>query len=330
MAGEYQSKWTGAEIDDGITKANAALPKTGGVVTGQIDLRGTAASHPLKTRGIAGSDGNGTVNDLYLQYGANARVMLGNAGGYNISADGGSYSGKAARATADANGNNIANTYLTKTGTAAKAIADADGNNIAETYAKKTEIPEGAVVDSALSTTSANPVQNKVVNEALNKRVTLDTAQTITGVKTFNAPTNIANTEQTTVKFKTSNGGSVSFGKEAANSGTMMRLDQADGTCRLRFRGSNTAGAIVWEQPEQGANLYVDLGKDGVDKHRISFPSKAGTLALDAVATTSAKGLMSAADKIKLDDLATKVAALEQALANKQDKIETWGDLKDG
>lgn len=114
----------------------------------------------------------------------------------------------------------------------------------------------------------------------LSKYVTTDTAQTITGVKTFNAPANVAGTEQHTVKFKTSNGGAIIFGKEAANSGTMLRFDQVDGTTRLRFRGSDSAGAIVWEQPEQGAQLYVDLGKEGVDKRRITFPSSAGTLAL--------------------------------------------------
>ena len=114
----------------------------------------------------------------------------------------------------------------------------------------------------------------------LSNYVTKGTAQTITGVKTFNAPANVAGTEQHTVKFKTSNGGAILFGKEAANSGTMLRFDQVDGTTRLRFRGSATAGAIVWEQPEQGAQLYVDLGKEGVDKHRINFPSSGGTLAL--------------------------------------------------
>lgn len=96
----------------------------------------------------------------------------------------------------------------------------------------------------------------------------------------FSAPTDVSGTETITAKFKTSNGGSVSFGKEGPNSGSMLRFDQVDGTCRLRFRGSATAGAIVWEQPEQGAMLYIDLGKDGADKHRITFPSSAGTLAL--------------------------------------------------
>lgn len=110
--------------------------------------------------------------------------------------------------------------------------------------------------------------------------VTTDKAQTITGLKTFNAPANISGTEQSTAIFKTSNGGQLIVGKEGANSGTMLRFDQVAGTVRLRFRASATAGAMVWEQPEQGAQLYIDLGKSGADYRRITFPSVAGTLAL--------------------------------------------------
>lgn len=46
---------------------------------------------------------------------------------------------------------------------AIKATQDAQGNVIETTYARKTEVPQGAVVDDALSSTSTNPVQNKVV-----------------------------------------------------------------------------------------------------------------------------------------------------------------------
>lgn len=49
-----------------------------------------------------------------------------------------------------------------------KAVADEDGNNIQETYAKKAEISEAIEVDSELSTTSTNPVQNKIVTVAIN------------------------------------------------------------------------------------------------------------------------------------------------------------------
>ena len=69
--------------------------------------------------------------------------------------------------------------------------------------------------------------------------------ETINGIKTFNAPTNASGTEQATIKLKTANGGAIIFGKEGTNSGSMIRLDQVDGTCRLKFRSSSTAGAMV-------------------------------------------------------------------------------------
>ena len=52
---------------------------------------------------------------------------------------------------------------------AAKAVADEDGNNIKSTYVKKTEVPSGSIVDSELSETSVNPVQNKIVTAKLNE-----------------------------------------------------------------------------------------------------------------------------------------------------------------
>ena len=112
--------------------------------------------------------------------------------------------------------------------------------------------------------------------------VKLSGDQTISGLKTFNAPTNIDLTEQITTKYKTANGGAIIFGKEAENSGTMIRLDQTDGTPRLRFRASSVAGAMVWEQPEQNASLYIDLGNStGTGVNRIAFPQNAaGTVAL--------------------------------------------------
>ena len=63
-------------------------------------------------------------------------------------------------------------------------------------------------------------------------------------------------------KFKTgaSQQGAVYFGKEGPNSGSMIRLDQVVGTPRLYFRASSSAGAIVWNQPESGAILHMDLG----------------------------------------------------------------------
>lgn len=117
-------------------------------------------------------------------------------------------------------------------------------------------------------------------HQSLANYVTTNTTQTITGSKTFSAPTNVSGSEQVTTWFNTANGGRVGFGKEAANSGTGIFFDQVSGTRRLNFRASATAGAMVWEQPEKGAQLYFDIGAQGSDYKRIALPSSAGTLAL--------------------------------------------------
>lgn len=64
-------------------------------------------------------------------------------------------------ANKDGDGNNIADTYQKKTEAADKAVHDNDGNEITKTYLKK------AAVDDTLSSTSENPLQNKVVAEAV-------------------------------------------------------------------------------------------------------------------------------------------------------------------
>ena len=128
-------------------------------------------------------------------------------------------------------------------------------------------------------------VQTQLDSKAIDADVVHKTGdESISGEKTFIAPKNISGTEQTTTKFETSNGGAVIVGKEGANNGTMLRFDQVDGTPRLKFRASAAAGAMIWEQPEHGAQLYIDLGDHGTggDYHRISFPSGYGVLALQS------------------------------------------------
>lgn len=91
------------------------LPLSGGTVNGIVEILGAASSQPFRVRGIVGSiDTGGSIDDLYIQYKANKRIILGNNGAYNISADGSQYSGNSATATKaiqDGNGNNIIDTY---------------------------------------------------------------------------------------------------------------------------------------------------------------------------------------------------------------------------
>lgn len=58
------------------------------VITGYLDIRGTAAEKHLKTRGIGGSDGNGNSSDLYLQYSSDYKTYFGKTGQSSLNADG--------------------------------------------------------------------------------------------------------------------------------------------------------------------------------------------------------------------------------------------------
>ena len=106
------------KIFDGLTAEDVgALPTSGGILTGPLNIHGMAGEQPLKVSGIVGSDGVGNDDVLYLQLGVNKELILGNEGKYSFSADGGQYTGNAASATKakqDGNGNVIADTYLTK------------------------------------------------------------------------------------------------------------------------------------------------------------------------------------------------------------------------
>lgn len=70
------------------------------VITGYLDIRGTAAEKHLKTRGIGGSDGNGNSSDLYLQYSSDYKTYFGKTGQSSLNADGSiSINGKTAATT---------------------------------------------------------------------------------------------------------------------------------------------------------------------------------------------------------------------------------------
>lgn len=105
-------------IDDGVYRnitpayndkyaLGSAEKRWSEVRSNQIIAYGTAAENPIITRGISGSDGNGNTGDLYLNYGINKEIKLGNNGFYIISADGSQYSGNAATATNASKVNNL-------------------------------------------------------------------------------------------------------------------------------------------------------------------------------------------------------------------------------
>lgn len=142
----------------------------------------------------------------------------------------------------------------------------------------------GIVSDSGTFTFDGNPGSVATSADLKNYQkqgnyVTLDTTQTITGIKTFNSPANVNGKEVATAIFKTSNGGQLIIGKEGPNSGTMLRFDQTAGTTRLQFRASATPGAMVWTQPEKGATLYFDLTNSAGTSTRTTLDARNGTIA---------------------------------------------------
>lgn len=142
----------------------------------------------------------------------------------------------------------------------------------------------GIVSDAGTFTFDGNPGSVATSADLSNYQkkgnyVTIDTAQTITGRKTFNSPANVNGQEVATAIFKTSNGGRLIIGKEGPNSGTMLRFDQTAGTTRLQFRASATPGAMVWTQPEKGAKLYFDLTNSAGVSTRTTLDARSGTIA---------------------------------------------------
>lgn len=144
-----------------------------------------------------------------------------------------------------------------------------------------------------------------------NGNITLSAKQ---GVISAIAPTNVSGQEKVTAWFNTANGGRVGFGKEATSSGTGIFFDQVSGTRRLNFRASSTAGEMVWEQPEANSGLYFDVNNvffrkaNNVQFTKLQsagylYTDSSGYLKKGTLATQSAAGLMSAADKTKLDGI---------------------------
>lgn len=87
----------------------------------------------------------------------------------------------------------------------------------------------------------------------------------VLGKTIFESDEYTGGTEFDLVKYRFKTGpntyGAVLFGKEGSNSGAMIGLEQEEGTRRLNFRASSTAGAIVWNQPEANSQLFLDVTK---------------------------------------------------------------------
>lgn len=203
---------------------NAATITIGSVTTSapgtsaQVTNRGTSSAAVLDfvlPKGKDGADGGVTVDDALSSTSTNPvqNNVIYNALLNKVGTDifsgfallGGATQIKWREGTQFIGSINAAN----YSGTARAATHDGDGNVITNTYAKKTDIsgfvktvngtaPDSAgnvtiavsgggniTVDAELSDTSKNPVQNKVIKEALDKRALLDESNVFTNQNLF-------------------------------------------------------------------------------------------------------------------------------------------------
>lgn len=203
--------------------------------------------------------------------------------------------------------------------TYAKATSSADGLMSAVDKSKLDGISTGAtkvVVDSALSATSTNPVQNKVVHTAINNLNTL-VGDTAVSTQITNAIADKSDTNHTHSQYVNQN----AFANIAVGS-TTVAADSVTDTINL-VAGNNvsiTANATndtitiaatdtIYTHPTTSGNKHIPSGGSS---GQILRWSANGTAVWGAdnnttysEATTSAAGLMSAADKAKLNGIAT-------------------------
>lgn len=207
-------------------------------------------------------------------------------------------------------------------------------------YITNADVPDATTIDSALSSSSSNPVQNKVINTALNAKVDkvsgkgLSTEDYTTEEKTklggiaagANKYTLPAATGSTLGGVKTgdnitNSGGTISLSKE----NVIDALGYTPPTKDTTYNAATTSAAGLMSSTdkdklngiEEGANNYTlpTAGSTlGGVKTTSTVTSASGHTAVPIIdgvpyyknttysaATTSANGLMSKADKAKLD-----------------------------
>ena len=161
-----------------------------------------------------------------------------------------------------------------------------------ETGANKT------VVDSALSSTSTNPVQNKVINAAISNLNTL-VGDTAVSTQISNAIANKANTNHTHSAATTSAAGFMS----ASDKSKLNGIAAGANAYTLPAATSSALGGVKVGNNITNSSGTISLTKANVTSALGYTPPTTNTTY--SAATTSASGLMSAADKVKLDGIAT-------------------------
>lgn len=135
--------------------SNNYLKLTGGTVTGEVNFK-----HMMSTRLL---DLTHNTPFLTLANSPQGELTLSNDNKYAYVLDSDNYNQYAPKL----DGTGATGTWSINI--SGNALNDSEGNKIVDTYAKKSDIPtvSNITVDSALSATSTNPVQNKVIKAAL-------------------------------------------------------------------------------------------------------------------------------------------------------------------
>ena len=248
------------------------------------DLNNTIVRGKLRVTEDINANGNITGNGITLSSVKNAGI-LGTDGSGKVYNNSSAYQPKGNYVTTDKAGTISATKTFSSTPVLStlknKKVLGTDTNGIIEAHTLG--ISDIANLQSSLdgkaSKSDLNNYQPAGSYQPKGNYVTIDTTQTITGIKTFNSPANVNGQEVATAIFKTSNGGRLIIGKEGPNSGTMLRFEQKEGTTRLQFRASATPGAMVWTQPEKGATLYFDLTNSAGASTRTTLDARGGTIA---------------------------------------------------
>ena len=272
---------------DGITSHKPLIAESTLTAKGAFTSNASTTLSSVKNAGILGTDSSGKVynnSSAYLPYdNASKDIYLGSHGIHSGTRQ------SSGSATLMGNGywikpSSVGVSSSVIGGTVPSVSSEMTPDYVSISNEKIKLNSSGIVSDAGTFTFDGNPgsVATSADLRDYQKKgnyVTIDTAQTITGRKTFNSPANVNGQEVATAIFKTSNGGQLIIGKEGPNSGTMLRFDQTAGTTRLQFRASATPGAMVWTQPEKGATLYFDLTNSAGDSTRTTLDARSGKIA---------------------------------------------------
>lgn len=221
-----------------------------------------------------------------------------NSGLYKVAIDGtGHVSGTTAVAKSDITALGIPaqdTTYSAATTSTAGLMSASDKSKLDGIATGANKI----TVDSALSSTSTNPVQNKVINSAISNLNAL-VGDTAVSTQISNAIANKANASHTHSAATTSAAGFMS----ASDKSKLDGIAAGANAYTLPAATSSALGGV-----KVGSNITNSSGTISLTKANVTSAlgyTPPTTNTTYSAATTSAAGLMSAADKVKLDGIAT-------------------------